>query len=153
MEQNYHTSLVENDRSPQDVMSTHPFFRPRCHWWSIFFRRHFLLEKLEVQILLKFALLGPINNTLHWHHNGHNSVSNHQPHDCLLKRLFRRTSKKTSKLRVTGLCAGNSPGTGELPAQMASNTENASIWWRHHEASMRAFSPGNGLVPNRGSFC
>ena len=40
--------------------------------------------------------------------------------------------KKTSKLRVTGLCAGNSPGTGEFPAQMASNAENVSIWWRHH---------------------
>ena len=33
-------------------------------------------------------------------------VSNHQPHDCLLSRLFRRRSKKTSKLRVTGLYAG-----------------------------------------------
>ena len=40
--------------------------------------------------------------------------------------------KKTSKLRVTGLCAGNSPGTGQFPAQLASNAENVSIWWRHH---------------------
>ena len=32
----------------------------------------------------------------------------------------------------TGLCAGNSPETGEFPAQMASNAENVSIWWRHH---------------------
>ena len=40
--------------------------------------------------------------------------------------------KKTSKLRVTGLCVGNSPGTGEFPAQMASDAENASIWWHHH---------------------
>ena len=24
------------------------------------------------------------------------------------------------------------PGTGEFPAQMASDAENASIWWRHH---------------------
>ena len=31
---------------------------------------------------------------------------------------------KTSKLRVTGLCGGNSPVTGEFPAQMASNAEN-----------------------------
>ena len=61
-----------------------------------------------------------------------NSASNHQSHDCLLYRLFRRRSKKTSKLCVTGLCAGNSPGTGEFPAQMASNAENVSIWWRHH---------------------
>ena len=40
--------------------------------------------------------------------------------------------KKTSKLRVTGLCEGDSPGTGEFPAQRASNAENVSIWWRHH---------------------
>ena len=48
--------------------------------------------------------------SLHWRHNGHDGVSNHQPYGCLLNRLFRRRSKKTSKLRVTGLCAGNSPG-------------------------------------------
>ena len=69
---------------------------------------------------------------LRWCHNDHAGVSNHQPHGCLLNRLFRRKSKKTSKLRVTGLCAGNSPGTGEFPAQMASYAENVSIWWRHH---------------------
>ena len=66
-------------------------------------------------------------------HNGHGSVSNHQPHDCLLNRYFRRRSKKTFKLRVTGLCAGKSPGTGEFPAQMASNAENVLTWWRHHD--------------------
>ena len=69
---------------------------------------------------------------LRWRHNDHAGVSYHQPHGCLLNRLFRRKSKKTSKLRVTGLCAGNSPGTGEFPAQMASYAENVSIWWRHH---------------------
>ena len=58
-----------------------------------------------------------------WRPNGHNGVSNHQPHDCLLNRLFRCRSKKTSKLRVTGLCVGNSPVTGEFPAQMARNAE------------------------------
>ena len=47
--------------------------------------------------------------TLQWRHNELDGVSNHQPDDCLLNRLFRRRSKKTSKLRVTGLCAGNSP--------------------------------------------
>ena len=35
---------------------------------------------------------------LHWRHNGHDSVSNHQPHDCLFNRLFRRRWKKISKL-------------------------------------------------------
>ena len=71
-------------------------------------------------------------HVLQWRHNGRDSVSNHQPKDCLLNRLFRRRSKKTSRLRVTGLCAGNSAVTGEFPAQMASNAENVSIWWRHH---------------------
>ena len=52
---------------------------------------------------------------LRWRHNGRDSVSNHQPHDCLLSRLFRRRSKKTSKLRVTGLCVGNSPGPVNSP--------------------------------------
>ena len=62
-----------------------------------------------------------------------------------LSRLFRRRSKKTSKLRVTGLCAGNSPVTGEFPAQMASNAENFSIddviinhcsWYNHKMCSL-----------------
>ena len=71
--------------------------------------------------------------TLRWRHNEGDSVSTHQPHLCLFSRLFELRSKKTSKLRVTGLCARNSPETGEFPAQMASNAENVSIWWRHHD--------------------
>ena len=61
---------------------------------------------------------------LQWCHNARDDVWNHQPHDCLLNRLFRRKSKKTSKIRVTGLCAGNSPVIGGFPAQRASNAEN-----------------------------
>ena len=41
--------------------------------------------------------------------------------------------KENMKLRVTGLCEWNSPGTGEFPAQMASYAENVFIWWRHHD--------------------
>ena len=48
-------------------------------------------------------------HSLRWRHNERDGVLNHQPHDCLLNLLFRRSSKKTSKLRVTGLCVGNSP--------------------------------------------
>ena len=46
---------------------------------------------------------------------------------------------KTSKFRIIGLvallaiCVGNSPIPGEFPAQMASNAENISISWRHHD--------------------
>ena len=51
-----------------------------------------------------------------------------------------RRSKKTSKRRVTGLCAGNSPVTGEFPAQRASNAEKVSIWWRHHPFYARSWT-------------
>ena len=51
---------------------------------------------------------------LQWRHNGCDSVSNHQPHDRLLRDRL---------LRVTGLCAGNSAVTCKFPAQIASNAE------------------------------
>ena len=35
-----------------------------------------------------------LNSSLQWCHNEHNGVLNHQPHDCLFSRLFRRRSKK-----------------------------------------------------------
>ena len=77
---------------------------------------------------------------LQWRHNEHDGVSNHQPHDCLLNRLFGRRSKKPSNLRVTGLCTDNSPVTSEFPTQRASDAENVSIWWRHHAATRRDIS-------------
>ena len=64
-------------------------------------------------------------------------MSNHWRLDCLLNCLFGRRSKKKSKLRVTGLCEGNLPVTGEFPTQRASNAEDVPIWWRHH-----VFVPG-----------
>ena len=59
----------------------------------------------------------PDNNSkpLQWRHNDHDGVSNHQPNGCLLNRLFRRRSKKPSKLRITGLCVGNSLGPVNSP--------------------------------------
>ena len=78
------------------------------------------------------VIIYPCPNPLHWRHNEKDGVSDHQTHDYLLNRLFMRRSRETSKPRVTDLCAGNSPVTGEFPAQRASNTENVSIWWRHH---------------------
>ena len=59
--------------------------------------------------------------TLQWRHNERDGVPNHQPHDYLLYRLFGHRSKTTSKLRVTGLCEGNSPVTGECPTGRVSN--------------------------------
>ena len=96
----------------------------------------------------KLTVVLPANRLvmLQWRHNERGGVSDHQSHGCLLKRLFRLRSKKTSKLRLTGLCAGNSPVTGEypvtgeFPAQKASNAGNVSIWWRHHDKHMSSIT-------------
>ena len=85
-----------------------------------------------------------LNQTLLWCHNGRDgiSISNHQPHDCLLNRVFRCRSKKTSKFSVTGLYAVNSSETGEFPAKMAHSAKNIPIWWCHHEKhTTRNISP------------
>ena len=65
-------------------------------------------------------------------HNGCNGIPNHQPHHCLLNRLCKRRSKKTSKLRITGLCERNLLMTGGFCAQMAINGKNVSICWRRY---------------------
>ena len=44
----------------------------------------------------------PEYHPLRWRHSECDDVSNHQHHDCLHNRLFRRRSKKTLKLRVIG---------------------------------------------------
>ena len=104
------------------------------------------IQKLEMYlftspVIVSLALVpqcrcqGHNFKSLQWRHNERDGVSNHQPHDCLFNRLFWHEWKKTSKLRVTGLCVGNSPVTNEFPAQRTSNAENASIWWRHHVLS------------------
>ena len=76
---------------------------------------------------------------LEWCHNEWGGISNHQRFDCLLNCLIRCKSKKTSKLRVTGFCVGNSPVTGEFPAQRDSNLENVSIIWCHHDLQITFF--------------
>ena len=72
------------------------------------------------------------DESLQWRHNERDGVAHHWRLDYLLNRLFGHRSKKISKLRVTGLCEGNSPVTGEFPSQRASDAENVSIWWCHH---------------------
>ena len=66
-------------------------------------------------------------STLQWRHNERDGFLNHQRLDYMLNCWFRRRSKKTSKHRVTGLCEGNSPVTGEFPQQKASDAENVSM--------------------------
>ena len=70
-------------------------------WWLVYWRIYASLDELT-QCWFSWPLLG----TFQLLHNEYDGVSNHRRIDCLLNRLFRRRSKKTSKLRVTGLCEG-----------------------------------------------
>ena len=83
------------------VTKTRAYNRP-THSWFIPKKNPEVLHE-DVTTMIWTPLL--------WRHNGRDGVSNHQPHHCLLNRLFRRRSKKTSKRR-----AGNSPVTGEFSA-------------------------------------
>ena len=83
-----------------------------CFWLQIPFCVFTAKSRLKIPHQMSCAWLPSI--ALQWRHNGHDGISNHQPHDCLFNCLFRRRSKKKSKLRVTGLCVGNSLGTSEF---------------------------------------
>ena len=104
--------------------------RRRYAWvasgWPISYRSSFRARGLYHRILLTLNVL---NLSSQWRHNEHQCVSNHLCHNCLRNRLFGRRSKKTSKLRVTGLCEGNPPA---FPSQISSNAENISTLWRYH---------------------
>ena len=95
-------------------------------WQCIFDRRHF------------HGHFRCWKSSLQWRHNECGSVSNYRRLDCLLNRLCRRRSQKTPKLRVTGLCEGNSPVADEFPSQRASNAENVPIWWLHHVCALNS---------------
>ena len=107
------------------MLWTNNIFRELSLWW--------VLEWYHKSLSHKIPSIHDVYKTLQWRHNEREGISNHQPYDCLLNCLFKAEIKETSKLRVTCLCEGNSPGTGEFPSQKASNAEYVSIWWRHHE--------------------
>ena len=99
--------------------------------------RHRYLQYTELEWLIDWQIHGcwwtgddrSLGITLQWRHNGGDGLSNHRRPDWLHNCLFRHNSKKSSKLRVTGLCEV----TGGFPLQGASNKENVSIWLRYHE--------------------
>ena len=91
---------------------------------------------IKTYIILNYAygtyrISGFLHCTLQWCHNEHDGVPNCQPHDCSLNRLFKAQIKENSELRVTGLCLGNSPVTGEFPKQRSTKVKNVSVWWHH----------------------
>ena len=65
------------------------------------------------QITINSTLYSTVS--LQWRHDERDCVSNHRSHECLLEHLLRHRSKKTLKLRGTGICEGKSPVTGRFP--------------------------------------
>ena len=53
--------------------------------------------------------------SLQWRHNERDGVPNYRRPGCLLNLMLKRRSKKTWKLRVTGVCEGNPLVTGGSP--------------------------------------
>ena len=93
----------------QDAYSWH-IYSGILSWYNIMITTH------HIKLLSEW-----INYSSQWRHNGRgDGVSNHRCIDCLLSRLLRRKSKKTSKLRVTGLCEGDPPVIGGFRPQRAS---------------------------------
>ena len=86
-----------------------------------------------------WAFTGLLCFALRWRHNRRDSVSNHQPHDCLLNRIVRRRSKNTSKLRVTAFVLGihrwpvNSPHKGPVTRKMFPSYD---VTWSRSNQSM-----------------
>ena len=76
--------------------------------------------------------------SLQWRQNERHRVSNHQHLDHLLRRLFRRTSKKTSKIYATGLCEWNPlvmsgfPNKGPVTRKMFPFDHHGYPKWWHH---------------------
>ena len=121
-----------------------------CAWYIVGYETGALWDlwdwSITVALWFQLSAICIVVGPLQLRHNGRDGVSNHQPRDCLLNLSFRRRSNNTPKLRVTDLCTGNSPVTGEFPAQMASNAENVSIWWRHHVDSLLSLPRNPGVI-------
>ena len=81
----------------------------------------------------RFSLLDEIWGWIARYCNGRDSVRLKSPASRLFTESFIQTQIKENMKAPRHLpFAGNLPGTGEFPAQLASNAENVSIWWRHH---------------------
>ena len=106
------TTLCDNDLDQSMETRTYRDFTPRgpitenwesswcqlCCNWSYKCVTNWVLYQVFYSTRRSY-----LNRALQWRHNGRDGISNHQPPDCFLNCLFRCKSKKTSKLRVTGL--------------------------------------------------
>ena len=100
--------------------------------WTMFFVR---LAKKDLKCLLSIFVIIASFESITRDHDGRHCVSNHVCSGT--QRLFRRRSKKISRLLVTGFCEGNPPVTDGFPAQRASNAVNVYIWWCHNFVLLR----------------
>ena len=147
---NRHISLYGFDtnwplKGTQSVPAFHHSHNVLCHLPANMKNVHqYHVNQREVHILVGF-FLPPFPTDIHpcimhhlwnwsiskhkpmssqWRRDERNGVSNHRRLGCLLNRFFRCRSKKTSKFRVTGLCAGNhrwplnSPHKGPVTRKM-----------------------------------
>ena len=104
-------------------------FLNRCHYDLDILRNS---ASRDGKIGLLYVITSQRIFTLQKRHNERDGVSNHRRFDCWLSRLFRHRSKKTSRLRVTGLCGGNSPVTGEFPTQSGKCFRLMTSSWFNH---------------------
>ena len=120
--------FVRSTQTTNKVESVLMPWRHRVGRFSAMYTR-----KRNVQCWKNIEIYHPrwnVTMTLKWRHNERDCFPNLGHLDCLFNHLFLRRSKKTSKLRLTGFCDGNSPVTGEFSVRRASNAEKVSIWWR-----------------------
>ena len=101
------TTVTKHKCLQKEICNARVVLRSQCI--SVIKLTFYELVNRMCGLLWYFVVQLQCKYTLQWRHNGCDGVSNHQPHVCLLNRLFRCRSKKTSKLRFTGLCVGNSP--------------------------------------------
>ena len=83
-----------------------------------------------------------ITVTLHEHHG----ISDHQQLDCLFNSEIMLTSKGTSSSVLLPLCEGNPLVTSGFPSQRATNAENVSISWHHHDETLWRSSNAFALI-------
>ena len=120
---------------PEPILTWHPSFAWCNLTWHVqYIYIHVWIWKntnLRIQLHLpttEVGLEGPPCvfrlSTLQCGHNGRDGFSNHQPHDCLLNRLFGRRSKKTSNSALLAFVRGihrspvNSPRKWQVTLKM-----------------------------------
>ena len=94
-------------------------------------------------LLYKFKILNTIrcssvyikalNKRENWLETHHSSKQESHYTDAIMSAIASQITSLTIVYSTVYSDADQRKQRGEIPAQMASNTENVSIWWRHHD--------------------